>query len=107
MSKYPINTKTVEGYTALYMTAIENHEDLVKLLLKNGADANLKTRIGHAALHAAADNGNKAITLLLLSYGADPTSKNELGYTPLELAKLKRKHKVIRVLQSKKVLTRA
>lgn len=53
-----INLKqTDHGNTALILAATWGHPELVKLLLKIGADASIRNRHGKTALDLAKDNG--------------------------------------------------
>lgn len=44
------------GYTPLHFAAAYSTEEVVKLLLRHGADVNAKDRSGSTALHAIAEN---------------------------------------------------
>jgi uncharacterized protein len=59
-----------EGYTCLMMAAANGNEDLLRLLVKHGADVNLKSRDGHSALGLAEENGLESMVRLLISLGA-------------------------------------
>ena len=59
-----------EGYTVLMMAARNNKPDLVKFLVKNGADVNLKAKDGSTALSLAEKEKDDAIVKLLKELGA-------------------------------------
>lgn len=40
-----VNTQSQNGFTPLYMAAQENHDQVVKLLLTNGANQSLATEV--------------------------------------------------------------
>jgi ankyrin repeat protein len=68
-------------------------------LLKNGADPNLTDKQGNTALHEAAWRGiNPKATQDLLKAGARKAAKNKAGLTPLDIAKQKRRKKLIPLL---------
>ena len=54
--------------------AQEGHEEILRLLLENGADVNAKDRSKKTALHMAADKGHVSTLKLLLKNGADINS---------------------------------
>ena len=62
-----VSVEDKKGQTAIAFAAERGNEYITRLLLENGADAN----IGGLALCRAAKNGHKAIVKLLLDNGAD------------------------------------
>ena len=73
--------------TALMMTAVKNHSDLLEALLGWGADPDVaSTRSGDTALHFAALGGRLECARLLLDGGADHRSRNLQGKTALHYA---------------------
>ncbi|RSL87145.1 hypothetical protein CDV31_016307 [Fusarium ambrosium] len=71
--------------TALTHAAWLGREDLVELLLENGADPNRRMRHGRTALHIAAGDGYSSIVKMLVENGADVDAKVH-GWTPMLLA---------------------
>lgn len=59
--------------------------ELVKLLLKRGADVNGSAQ-GLTPLHLAAHAGHEPLTGMLLAFGADTRLKDAAGHTPLQMA---------------------
>lgn len=54
------------GFTPLYMAAQENHDNVVKYLLANGANQSLSTEDGFTPLAVAMQQGHdKVVTVLL------------------------------------------
>ena len=72
-----------DGRTALIQTAAFNNIELLKWLVKNGADINFQDRIGYTALHFAGQNKYVDIAAYLLESGADPNIRDIHGNTPL------------------------
>jgi ankyrin repeat protein len=64
-----VNLTRVEGHTAAFIAATNNHVECLKLLLKSGADPT--TAIFAAALHGRLD----CLKILLRSPGANPNAK--------------------------------
>lgn len=62
------------------------HVEVVRLLLKHGADPNVKDNWQFTPLMEAAIKGKVEVCIVLLQNGADTASVNSEGKTPLELA---------------------
>jgi len=60
-----VNFYDHEGQTALHKSVMEGNLELVKLLVKFGADVRLANRDGWSALHIAAYGGHKDIVVYL------------------------------------------
>jgi ankyrin repeat protein len=99
------------GSTPFIRAAQSSDVEVMKLLLKYGADAMLKTDFGDTALTAAAGIGwvegvtyehsakaNVETVKLLLDLGLDPNAANADGRTPLMGAALKGRSEVVQVL---------
>ncbi|KAL4219658.1 hypothetical protein ACF0H5_022230 [Mactra antiquata] len=65
--KININVYDTEGQTALHQSCLDGNFELVKLLVKFGADVKLANRDGWNALHIAAYGGHQDIALYLIS----------------------------------------
>ncbi|KFY24409.1 hypothetical protein V493_05248 [Pseudogymnoascus sp. VKM F-4281 (FW-2241)] len=81
-----LNKKNGNGQTALHYAAEQGHEEIVRLLLENGAGMKVKNRYGERALHCAARQGQKTVVQLLLEKGADTDLKSGVGETALHYA---------------------
>lgn len=90
MNNNSINEVDANGFTALYLACINNHLDLVRFLLENGANPNCKTRSGWTPLLYAASEQKTEMMSLLLDYRADPHVFDSSFNTPLDLAKKSR-----------------
>lgn len=62
-----INFFDQEGQTALHQSCMDGNLELVKLLVKFGADIRLANRDGWSALHIAAYGGHQEIALYLIA----------------------------------------
>lgn len=82
----PIDAKTVEGRTTLYLAAMQpTGAPIVKLLIDAGADPNARTLTGLTPLFPAVTASLES-TQLLLAKGADPNAKSATGSTALMAA---------------------
>ena len=75
-----------EKGTALHHAALKGHTEVVKALLKKGADVNLANNNGVTALHLAAREGKTDVVKALLKAGIDINVKANDGSTPLHHA---------------------
>jgi ankyrin repeat protein len=71
--------------TALTHAAWLGRDDLVELLLENGADPNRREQHGWTALHIAIKHGYSGIVATLIDHGADVDARVH-GWTPMLLA---------------------
>jgi len=62
-----VNGYNCDGQTALHQSCLNGDLDLVKLLVKFGADIRLANRDGWNALHIAAWKGHRDIALYLIN----------------------------------------
>jgi uncharacterized protein len=74
------------GEQPLVQAAKRNDAAQVRMLLRQGANANAKEGDGATALHWAAYHGNSAIADQLIGAGARVDAANDLSITPLALA---------------------
>lgn len=94
-----IDAKCAGGWSALHFCCATHNDvlyieeidrkrrcDTVKLLLQNGADANVVDDKFETPLHLAARNGFAKVAEILVEYGADPTHRDIEGNRPIEYA---------------------
>ncbi|KAK3643757.1 hypothetical protein LTR56_010063 [Elasticomyces elasticus] len=82
-----INRPDVHGFTALHLAIIHERIDEVRLLLTQGANANVAAfGSGSTPLHLAAGLGDARYMTALLANGANVNALNARGYTALTMA---------------------
>ena len=78
--------RTNDKVTPLHLASSWNHYMAVRLLMENGADANILSDDGRSPLHDAASKGFFNVVRLLLDYGAEVNIPDINGYTPFHYA---------------------
>ena len=74
------------GVYPLHAAAAGRHIDIVRRLVKAGADVNARQQQGFTALHSAANNGDEEMVRFLLAHEADRDARSDAGQTPLDVA---------------------
>lgn len=87
------------GFTPLTGAVTENHNEIAKVLVKNGAHVNHSYEGGFTPLIHASYAGNIELVSFLLQNGADPTAKNSEGKTALTYAKEKSNNHIVELLR--------
>ncbi|XP_063922943.1 uncharacterized protein LOC135137260 [Zophobas morio] len=72
--------------TPLILACLYGYNDIVELLLKFKADANMSNKINLTPLHLAAAYGHHNIVVTLIKYGAKANAQDEKKATPLHFA---------------------
>lgn len=80
-------SKSNHGWTPLHLACYFGHKDVVEVLLKAGADANLPNNVGDTALHKAAFTGRKEVVMLLLQHNACASVINGNAEIPKDVTK--------------------
>ncbi|XP_053098942.1 oxysterol-binding protein-related protein 1 isoform X3 [Hemicordylus capensis] len=74
-------SKSNLGWTPLHLACYFGHTNVVKDLLKAGAEVNVLNDIGDTPLHRASFTGRKEVVMLLLEHDADTSIVNGNGQT--------------------------
>src|ERR671922_1514990 len=90
--------KNETGFTALTGAVSQNHNEIARLLIKNGANVNYVYEGGFTPLMHAAAAGNGELVKILVDGGADPTTKNSEGKTALAFARENKHYDVVELL---------
>ncbi|WP_428099893.1 ankyrin repeat domain-containing protein [Candidatus Rariloculus sp.] len=78
-----VNTRLVDGTTAVHWAVYRDNVELVDELIEAGADVNAANDFGSTPLGEAAVTGNLAVVERLLAAGADVGAPGPDGQTPL------------------------
>ena len=78
-----IETKALDGRTALSFAASKGRKAVVRLLLEKGANTNAQDALGVTPLMCAATSGDLAMVRLMVEKGADVSMIDVRGYTML------------------------
>ena len=85
-----VDSKDQDDYqqTPLHKAAVNGQIEIVKFLIKHGADVNMRNNFDETALHTATFHSKIEAVKCLIKYGAQLNIKNQSGYAPLHLAAL-------------------
>jgi ankyrin repeat protein len=89
--KYEANVNIIsnkEKLTPLFLAFTKDRKEIVRALLKHGAEVNIKNSNNMTPLHKAAQNHALNSIKLLLEYGADINAEDNNKYSPLFYALL-------------------
>lgn len=97
-----INKRNKDGQLAIFLAIQNNHADVVRYLIENGADLTLQDQYAGTPLHNAAYMGNVEIAKLLIDAGADvnAVSNRDRG-TPICIAVMEDKVEMVKFLLEK------
>ncbi|CAB1444687.1 unnamed protein product [Pleuronectes platessa] len=83
--KVRVDTIFHSGMAALHEAVLTGNMEVVKLLVKYGADVHQRDEDGWTPLHMACSDGYPEIARYLLSIGASTEAENENGEKPADL----------------------
>lgn len=92
-----VNIKDDRGFTLLMNATVSENEEMMKLLLRLGADVNARNEDGAAAVHFAAGDGSVSRLKLLSQYGSKFDTQSKSG-TPLHWAAGKGRNNAIKFI---------
>ena len=81
-----VNAQDEDHQTPLHRATLTSSNEMIKLLIRNGAIVNAKTIWGYLPLHFAAQNGRIDIAETLIRKGASVDTKNTHGISPKKRA---------------------
>lgn len=94
-----VNTESFSGATAVYMAAQNGHCNILRILVRNGANLN-STRLkgGDSPLHTATQSGYADVMEMLLDNDSDVDMRTVSGATPLFIAAQECDSKIVELL---------
>ena len=93
-----INLINIHRVSPLMVAAIFGYIDIVKLLLKTGADTSIQDELGRTAISRAVDEDDTATVQVMLKHGVDFRKVDHLGRTLLHGASINGYCDMIRLL---------
>ena len=66
-----VDARTHDGITPLYVALQHGQQDVARVLLAGGADANAQTATNNSVLHMLAQRGKVAEAALLIRHGCE------------------------------------
>jgi ankyrin repeat protein len=90
-----------QGNSVLHIAVHNQKNDLVKLFLKRGVDANIKDTWNETPLHWAVRHNDLPLIKILLKYGSDINALDLVGRTPLIFAVHNNNIRLVRFLLDK------
>ena len=93
-----VNCRDNRGFTPLIRAVVTGNEDMVDVLLDNGAIVNVQSSYRGTALMHAAERGFTGIVETLIAFGADVNIQNQFGETALMIASEFGKTEVVDIL---------
>jgi len=91
---------TLFYYTPLHEATNNRKQEIIEVLLKNGANVDSTTNSGYTPLHIAASIGDLKCIGVLLKYNANVKLKNDFGQTPCQLAEQNSQKGAARLLKT-------
>jgi hypothetical protein len=97
---YPQHVNVISGLggTALHPASVEGHVEVVRSLLKCGADVDAQGAYDMSPLQLASLHGRLNVVQCLLDHGADANFQDDIHRTPLSLAAEKGHVEIVRAL---------
>jgi ankyrin repeat protein len=81
--QHVVNQQDAIGDTPLLRAAYKGNPEIVRMLLRAGAEVNKRDRAGRTPLYLAVNSRNPEIVRMLLDKGAEVNKQNNDGFTPL------------------------
>lgn len=98
-----LNSKDLDGNTALYLATVRNEQKFIKQLLDQKVNINETNHNGYTALMGAVFKKNRKVFQLLLEYNADTQIKDDRGRTIVHYIVDENESLLLKDLASKKV----
>ncbi len=76
-----------------------NRIEILKLLIRRGANVNATDSLYWNGLHLAANDDLPEVARILLEAGTSPYAKNHLGQTPLDVARTNQYGNIVKLIE--------
>ena len=86
---------------SLHTVALHGNPELIRLLLKHGANPNVQDDRGATPLHEAVKRKKVDAVKVLLQHGADSAIRDSEGKTPIDYAKEAGRNDILKILTEK------
>ena len=101
MLKAGMNVNTMyNGHCALHYASSKGRDEIVNLLIANGAEIDKKTDTGNTSLSYSIFYKQNSTAKILITFGANVNLKNAENKLPIELAKEKHLDEIVELLKS-------
>ena len=91
---------TTRGFTPLMSAAWYGRVDMMRLIIRGGADINARDDYGRTALMLAVSQNKAAAVKYLLSKGADKNLRESDGYTALDIGIKEKRYAIVQLLRA-------
>ena len=88
------------GERPLHVASVRGNIEEIGALIHAGADVNAPGELGNTPLHEAVGQEHITAIKFLLDHGASVTTTNEFGQTPLDIARLKGRYDIVKLMET-------
>ena len=86
------------GDRPLHIACVRGKMDEIAALVGAGAEVNAPGDMANTPLHECVGQGHLMAVQFLLDHGASPSAKNEWGASPIDVARLKGREDMVKIL---------
>ncbi len=93
-------TATTRGFTPLMSAAWHGRVDMMRMIVKNGADINARDDYGRSAIMLAVSQNKIRAVKFLIEKGADKNLRESDGYTALDIGIKEKRYQIVQLLRA-------